>query len=104
MTPWTVDLQFPLSMEFSRQEYQSGGGSGAGGGSWLNMPKSYAKTFILKLTQVLKSFTLFLKKKKLHSLTFSLLMVNCLQRKLFAFYQILVKKNAVSEMQWDKSL
>jgi hypothetical protein len=30
--------------------------------SWLNMPKSYVKTFILKLTQVLKSFTLFLKK------------------------------------------
>lgn len=28
------------------------------------MPKSYAKTFILKLTQVLKRFTVFLKKKK----------------------------------------
>ena len=24
MTPWTVALQAPLSMEFSRQEYRSG--------------------------------------------------------------------------------
>ena len=24
MTPWTIDLQAPLSMEFSRQEYWSG--------------------------------------------------------------------------------
>ena len=24
MTPWTVALQAPLSMEFSRQEYSSG--------------------------------------------------------------------------------